>query len=229
MTGVGAQSLEEFGYRSLRQMILQGELAPGQKLVQEDLAQRLGVSRTPLRSAIAALERDGFVAISPRGEATVASFGPARIADLFEVRAVLEGLTCRLVAPSFEQKHAMYLRSLISAAMPEGDSGDWSAYRSADQEFHNYLTTLLGNDFLTRQLASVRDVLSLSLAQGLLRAPSETYSEHMEIIAALEARDADAAEQAMLRHIRTTISLMRKRAAEDSASHPTGATAGAAV
>jgi DNA-binding GntR family transcriptional regulator len=211
----GAQNLEEFGYRSLRDMILRGELAAGQKLVQEDLAQKLGVSRTPLRSAIAALERDGFVTISPRGEAVVVSFGPERIADLFEVRAVLEGLTCRLVAPLFERKHALYLRSLIAASMPEEGSDDWSEYREADQEFHNYLTALLANEFLTRQLASVRDVLSLSLAQGLLRAPAETLQEHLEIVDALEARDPDAAEQAMLRHIRTTISLMRKRA-EDS-------------
>lgn len=94
MPASGAQSLEEYGYQALRNLILGGEIAAGQKLVQEELAQRLGVSRTPLRSAIAALERDGFVVISPRGEATVVTFGPDRIADLFEVRAVLEGLTC---------------------------------------------------------------------------------------------------------------------------------------
>jgi DNA-binding GntR family transcriptional regulator len=175
------------------------------------LAQRLGVSRTPLRSAIASLEREGFVTVSPRGEATVVAFGPERIADLFEVRAVLEGLTCRLVAPTIERRHTLYLRSLITTAMPEGD--DWSAYREADQEFHKYLTSLLANDFLTRQLGAVRDVLQLSLAQGLLRPPAETLNEHIQIIDALEAHDANAAEQAMLNHIRTTIALMRTRAA----------------
>lgn len=213
----GTQSLEDYGYGALRDMILRGELLAGQKLVQEDLAQRLGVSRTPLRSAIAALEREGFVVISPRGEATVVAFGPDRIADLFEVRAVLEGLTCRLVAPRIEKRHTLYLRSLITASMPEPGDDDWSAYREADREFHNYLTSLLNNDFLTRQLDSVRDVLRLSLAQGLLRAPAETLPEHIEIIDALEAHDADAAERAMLRHIRTTISLMRDKAASGGA------------
>ncbi len=210
----GGQSLEEYGYQALRAQILSGALQPGQKLVQEELAQRLGVSRTPLRSAIAALERDGFVIVSPRGEARVVKFGPDRIADLFEVRAVLEGLTCRLVATRIERRHTLYLRSLITSAMPAEGSDDWSEYRRADQEFHSYLSGLLDNGFLTRQLDAVRDVLSLSLAQGLLRAPSETLPEHLEILDALEAHDADAAEAAMLRHIRTTISLMRSRAAQ---------------
>lgn len=211
MPAPGAQSLEEYGYLSLRDMILRGELIAGQKLVQEDLAQKLGVSRTPLRSAIAGLERDGLVSISPRGEATVLSFGPDRVADLFEVRAVLEGLTCRLVAPRIEHRHTIYLRSLITSSAPALDSDDWSAYREADREFHQYLTTLLANDFLTRQLDTVRDVLRLSLAQGLLRPPSETLREHIEIIDALEAHDAEAAEQAMLNHIRKTIALMRSQ------------------
>lgn len=212
MSASGAQSLEEYGYHALRNLILGGEIAAGQKLVQEELAQRLGVSRTPLRSAIAALERDGFVVISPRGEATVVTFGPERVADLFEVRAVLEGLTCRLVAPRIELRHTLYLRSLITSAMPQPGADDWSSYREADREFHHYLTTLLNNDFLTRQLDSVRDVLRLSLAQGLLRPPAETLQEHLDIIDALEARDPEKAEQSMLTHIRKTIALMRRRA-----------------
>ena len=212
MSASVGQSLEEYGYHALRDLILGGEITAGQKLVQEELAQRLGVSRTPLRSAIAALERDGFVVISPRGEATVVTFGPERIADLFEVRAVLEGLTCRLVAPRIERRHTLYLRSLITSALPQPDSDDWSTYREADREFHHYLTTLLNNDFLTRQLDAVRDVLRLSLAQGLLRPPAETLPEHLDIIDALEAQDAEKAEHAMLTHIRKTIALMRTRA-----------------
>ena len=210
----GSQSLEDYGFKALREMILKGELLPGQKLVQEDLAARLGISRTPLRSAIAALERDGFVALTPRGEAIVNEFGPRRIVDLFEIRAVLEGLTCRLIAPTIERRHTIYLRSLMLAAAPEEGSGDWAAYRKADVEFHSFLTSLLDDDFLSRQLEWLRSIMSLSFAQGLLRAPAETLQEHIDIIDALEAHDADRAEQAMLRHIRTTISLMKTKAEE---------------
>ena len=208
-----AQNLEEYGYKALRDLILQGELVPGQKLVQEELAQRLGVSRTPLRSAIAALERDGFVTVSPRGEATVLEFGPRRIADLFEIRAVLEGLTCRLVAPRIERKQTMYLRSRILSAVPPEGSDDWKAYREADHEFHTFLTSLIEDTFLTRQLEALQGIMTLSFAQGLLRPPHETLGEHIEIIDALEARDQDRAEKAMLLHIRKTIVLMRQKAA----------------
>jgi DNA-binding GntR family transcriptional regulator len=207
-----AQSLEDYGFKALRGMILQGELLPGQKLGQEELATKLGISRTPLRSAIAALERDGFVSLTPRGEATVREFGPKRIVDLFEIRAVLEGLTCRLVAPVIERKHTMYLRSLFLAAAPEDSGDDWTSYRQADVEFHSFLTSLLADNFLSRQVESLRSIMTLSFAQGLLRPPTETLPEHLDIIDALEAHDADRAEQAMLQHIRTTIALMKQKA-----------------
>jgi DNA-binding GntR family transcriptional regulator len=211
MPAATATSLEEQTYRDLRDMIMQGQLVSGQKLVQEDLAAKLGVSRTPLRSAIANLERDNFVRLTPRGEAFVLEFGPQRIADIFEIRAVLEGLTCRLVAPTIERKHIMYLRSLMSAVPTGTDPESLAAYRAADVEFHTVLTNLLDDPFLTRMLESMQVIMTMSLAQGLLRSPAETLPEHLAIIDALEAHDPDAAERAMLVHIRKTISLMKSR------------------
>lgn len=210
----GSQSLEDYGFKALRDLILQGDLLPGQRLGQEELAAKLGISRTPLRSAIAALERDGFVSLTPRGEAVVREFGPRRIVDLFEIRAVLEGLTCRLIAPIIERKHTLYLRSLIQAAVPEEGSDDWSTYRRADVEFHSFLGSLLDDNVLSRQVESLRSIMALSFAQGLLRPPAETLQEHLDIIDALDAHDADRAEQAMLKHIRTTIALMKQKADE---------------
>ena len=169
------------------------------------------MSRTPLRSAIANLGRDNFVQLTPRGEAYVLEFGPQRIADIFEIRAVLEGLTCRLVAPTIERKHIIYLRSLMSAVPTSGDAESLAAYRAADVEFHTVLTNLLDDPFLTRMLESMQVIMKLSLAQGLLRSPAETLPEHLAIIDALEAHDADAAERAMLLHIRKTISLMKTK------------------
>lgn len=206
-----SQSLEEHVYKALRDMILKGELASGQKLVQEDLAEKLGVSRTPLRSAIANLERENFVQLSPRGEAFVAEFGPQKIADIFEIRAVLEGLTCRLIAPTIELKHTLYLRSLMSSVSTTLEDDDFAAYREADIEFHMYLTNLVKDSFLTRMLETLQIVMSMSLSQGLLRSPHETLPEHLAIVDALEAHDPDKAEQAMIDHIRKTIPLIKQR------------------
>ncbi len=207
----GVQSLEEYAYTELRDMITHGTLKAGEQLVQEDLATKLGVSRTPLRRALANLERDNFVRLSPRGEAYVLAFGPEEIASMFEIRAVLEGLTCRLAAPNIGTKHTIYLRSLLEAAAEEVErTGDWSAYRQADIEFHTYLTERAENPMLVKLLDSFQ-VMGLSLAQGLLRPPQETLQEHLAIIDALEAHDPDRAEKAMLSHIRKTISQMTRR------------------
>ena len=193
----------------LRDMIMRGALTSGQKLVQEDLAAALGVSRTPLRSAIANLERDNFVRLTARGEAYVREFSPERIAYIFEIRAVLEGLTCRLIAPTIERKHVMYLRSLISTAPTSPEPESLAAYRAADVEFHTFLTNLLDDPFLTRLLEFMQVILNMSLAQGLLRSPEQTVPEHLAILDALEAHDPDDAEQAMLLHVRKTVSLIK--------------------
>jgi DNA-binding GntR family transcriptional regulator len=204
-------SLERYAYLELRDMIIHGELKPGEQLLQEELAARLGVSRTPLRHAIAALERNNFVEITPRGEAFVLAFGPEALASLFEIRAVLEGLTCRLIAPKIEPKHTAYLRSLLESAMSEITGSDWSAYREADIEFHTYLANLCDDNMLMKLLDSVQ-IMSLSLAQGLLRPPQETLPEHYRILEALERQDPDAAEREMVAHIRNSLRQIRQLA-----------------
>lgn len=209
-----AESLEERVYFEIRAMILDRTLVSGQKLVQEDLAERLGVSRTPLRSAIARLERENFVAITARGEAQVAEFGLQQIVDVFEIRAVLEGLICRLLAPQIERKHTIYLRSLMTSVEEAANNEDHTVYREADVEFHTYLTNLVADGVLNRMLDSVQLVMSMALSHGILRSPKETYVEHLAIIDALESGNADEAERVMIEHIRKTIELLRNRLAE---------------
>jgi len=207
-------TLEENVYFRLREMILSGELVSGEKLVQEDLSARLGVSRTPLRAAIARLEGENFVRMSSRGEASVCEFGLRQIAELFEIRAVLEGLICRLLAPKIERKHTIYRRSLMTSVAEAVEAGDDAMYGEADVEFHTYLTNLIPSGNLGRLLEPVQTILRMSLSQGILRSPAETHPEHMAIIDALEARDADQAESAMIDHIRKTIALLQARADE---------------
>lgn len=207
-----SDSLEGRVYRQILDMILSGELAAGQKLVQEELAEKLGVSRTPLRSALAKLNGDKFVKLSSRNEARVAKFGDTEIADLFELRAVLEGLVCRILAQKIERKHTIYLRSLMASVETAANENESVSYRDADIEFHTYLSSLMPEQNFGQLLESIYSVMRMSLSQGILRQPSETRREHLEILNALEARDSDRAEQAMITHIRKTIDLLRQRA-----------------
>ena len=208
--------LEENVYHRLREMILSGALVSGEKLVQEDLSARLGVSRTPLRAAIARLEGENFVRMSSRGEASVCEFGLRQIAELFEIRAVLEGLICRLLAPQIERKHTIYLRSLMTSVADAVETGDDAMYREADVEFHTFLANLIPGGNLGRLLEPVQTIMRMSLSQGILRSPAETLPEHVAIIDALEARDAEEAERAMIDHIRKTIALLQKKAEEET-------------
>lgn len=210
MTKLATDTLEDRVYQQIRDMILTGQLVSGQKLVQEDLAAQLGVSRTPLRSAIAKLSHENFVQMTSRSEAFVAEFGPDQIADLFEVRAVLEGLICRLLAPTIERKHTIYLRSLMVSVADEVESEDTAIYRDADVEFHTYLADLVSERGFSQLLETVHSIMRMSLSQGILRSPAETHSEHLAIIDALEARDSDRAERVMIDHIRKTIVLLRQ-------------------
>lgn len=202
-----SQSLEEYAYAELRGMIQKRTLKPGDQLLQIELSEQLGISRTPLRRALANLEHEKLIEFTPRGEAFVTKFDATEIADIFEVRAVLEGLSCRLAVSQIEKKHTAYLRSLISSSLEESEE----AYRQADMEFHTYLAEISKNPFL-KEILSTYHIMHLSFAQGLLRTPKETFDEHMRILDALDQKDADLAEQEMKQHIRITVDLIRQSA-----------------
>lgn len=203
-------SLEEYAWTELRKMIYEGHFKPGEQLLQVELAEQLGISRTPLRRALANLEHKKLVEFSPRGEAFVAKFSPEEIANIFELRAVLEGLSCRLAAEVIERKHTAYLRSLMTSAFESIGSADDSEYRKADIEFHTYLAGLVANPFLQEMLDSYQ-IMHMSFSQGLLRTPQETFDEHMRILDALDQKDPDLAEQEMREHIRVTVEVMRQK------------------
>jgi DNA-binding GntR family transcriptional regulator len=211
--------LEEYAYHAVRDMIVRGDLPPRAQIVQEELSQRLGISRTPLRRALAKLAAHHFIDLSPGNGAFVKAFEPMELASIFEIRAVLEGLVCRYATDRIEAKHLAYLRSLILDAADSVSEVDWSTYRKADIEFHTYLVGIAGDAHLKGVVESVQ-VLSLSFAQGLLRPPSETLPEHLGILDAMQARDADEAERRMVRHIRRTIDDIRSRAPLQLAAQP---------
>jgi DNA-binding GntR family transcriptional regulator len=211
--------LEEYAYRSLRDMIVRGDLPPRAQIVQEEVAERLGISRTPLRRALVKLAAQHFIDLSPGQGAFVKAFEPEELASIFEIRAVLEGLVCRCATERVEAKHIAYLRSLINDAARSVTDTDWSTYRQADIEFHTYLVDVAADTHLKSVVESVQ-VFSLSLAQGLLRPPAETLPEHLEILDALDGRDPDAAERLMVRHIRRTIADIRARAPLQRAARP---------
>lgn len=206
-------SLDEQVYRDVRDMIINGILKPGDQIVQEALSQRLGVSRTPLRKAIATLVQENFLEVTARGT-FVRSFKPEELISIWNIRAVLEGLVCRLVAERGRPEEIDYLRFMITSAAKRSTPDDWTSYVEADREFHSQLARYARDPLLVRILDTYH-ILSIALARAL-RPPEETLPEHLEILEALDARDADLAEKRMLEHIRSAIQQLIKRQSDQT-------------
>lgn len=177
-----------------------GVLAPGQRLVETELAERLGVSRTPVREALQRLEAYGIVVREGRS-LRVAVLDHDQLGELYEVRGTVEGMAARLAA-----RHAAPEEIDLLAAMVEADRslvGDATALALANRRFHRQLHLASHNRYLNQMLENIRRSLVL-LSSTTLTAKGRgatSLDEHAEIVEAVRRRDEAAAGAAAERHI----------------------------
>lgn len=201
------EDLDQLTYKTLKKMILDGQLKQGEKIVQDNLANLLGVSRTPLRRAISQLIQERLIENNGRGT-FVKQYSPEEMISAFEIRAVLEGLASRLCARFMTDTDIQELENLFEKAMSQITENDWTAYREADREFHNRISKQAQSHMLSDILDQFQ-VLGITYLKGLTRPPQETIMEHMEIIQALKKRSEDEAERAAVAHIRKSIEAVK--------------------
>lgn len=185
-------------HRQILNEIRAGRLLPGDRLMEVELAGRLGFSRTPIREAIRQLESDGVVTHVPRVGAAIRRLDHAEISELYDMRAVLEGTAARFAARAASEVELRDLAA-IHDAMRDGDGDVYVRNR----QFHVALLDAARNRFLKSAVATIHTTL-LILGPSTLREDSRADAalrEHAEILAALTARDADQAERAMRAHI----------------------------
>jgi len=195
-------------------MILRGELAPGERLAEVALAERLGVSRTPIRQALPALAREGLLAAAGRRGYVVRSFSPQDVLDAIETRGLLEGLAARRIA---ERGATPELIRSLKECLSQGDailakrrfeSTDEQRYSEMNGRFHTLIVegaasrifadTLARNDHVP--FASARAVaFSRDLAE-LLPILNYAHRQHHAIVQALENRESARAEALMREH-----------------------------
>ncbi len=194
------KTLDILVYEKLKEMILKGILKPGDQIIQEQIAKEMGVSRTPLRRALSQLEKE-YLVREENGRLYVRELTREELVIIFEIRALLEGLTARLTAkdPDIE-----WLNEIESRYKSSVEKGDYTEYRNTDIEFHTGLAKRVRNHILS-QATNNFWLLSVCLFQGLLRDPKETLPEHLGIIEALKEKDSKKAEELMREHIRRTI------------------------
>jgi DNA-binding GntR family transcriptional regulator len=192
-------------YRRLLEEIRSGTLLPGARLRETDLADRLGISRTPVREAIRQLEADGLVTHLPRQGATIRSLDHAEVVELYEMRAVLEGTAARLAARAASDIELAELAALNAelAATPAGPQA-----REVNRQFHRSLLDAARNRFLLKSMSALQKTL-LILGPTTLADPDRALAavaEHAAVLAALEARDGAGAEAAMRAHVGAALS-----------------------
>ncbi|GAD53976.1 MAG: DNA-binding GntR family transcriptional regulator [Limimaricola cinnabarinus] len=173
---------------------------PGDRLVESELADRFGVSRTPVREALQRLETQGMLTRDGRS-LIVASLDHTQLAELYVVRGELEGLAARLAARHAAPEEVRVLRDMLDA--DQALVNDPAALSRANRRFHKQIHLASHNRFLVRQLDLVHRSMAL-LASTSLAAEGRgrgALEEHAVIVAAIEAGDGDAADRALRDHI----------------------------
>lgn len=193
-------------YRRLLDDIRSGALPPGARLRETDLADRLGISRTPVREAIRQLEADGLVVHLPRQGATIRSLDHAEVVELYEMRAVLEGTAARLAARAASEIELSELAAL-NAELTVAPAGPQA--REVNRVFHRTLIDAARNRFLLKSMSALQKTL-LILGPTTLSDPARAEAavgEHAVVLAALQRRDGAAAEAAMRAHVDAALSV----------------------
>ncbi len=188
----------------LRRLILEGKLAPGTVLRQEHLARQLQVSRTPLREALVALEREGFIVIAPTGAASVVSLDARDALEIMDVREMVDGLAARLLAqrglpPDVERELSVLAKEMRAIA-----ARDKHRFLVANADFHVKIVEATGHARLQQFIPLVRmssEVVYIHLQNQGRRLTSSAH-EHTRLLDAIRSGDADAAERSAREHVR---------------------------
>lgn len=225
MVNLGAEheNLDHKAYLILKNMIISRKLLPGQKIPQEKLAQDLGISRTPLVSALKYLEKEKLVEAIPRRGFYVRLFSKEEMISIFELREVLEGLAARRAAHNISDFQIKNLREFFKQFQKSTDITDIKGYATEDRHFHNFVADIGAKEFLKSILENY-NIISYSYQlvslEGLVRPPNETIHEHRSIIDAISDRNADLAEELMRQHLKKGIAILRR---EIEVERPTSA------
>ena len=188
-------------YALLLDAIDSGGYAPGARLIETELAERFGVSRTPVREALQRLESEGVVARDGRRGVIVASLDYDQLGELYDLREVVEGLAARLAARRASPAEIAVLREMVDTDRRRLQDGIMLA--KSNKQFHRQLHRASHNRYLIQMLHAMQRSLAL-LSGTTLASPGRaeaSIAEHEAIVGALEARDEEAAEQATREHI----------------------------
>ena len=212
-------SLSKVVSDQIRGQILDGKLRPGERLVEDRLSTELGVSRVPVREALRGLSMEGLVRLEPNRGATVAEITPALVAELVEVRTLLEALNARLAARRHDPEIVDALQDTLKRGNAAAQSATPDHLARLNSEFHERLAEASRNSVLTDIMRSLRERTSLAFSiNGRTRA-REDWKEHAAILAAVIEGDEELAALLAARHVQNAAAAFaRAQEAPDEAA-----------
>jgi DNA-binding GntR family transcriptional regulator len=195
-------------YHALKNEVLRCELGPGSQVLEGEIAQRYGVSRTPVREALKRLMQDGLVEVLPRGGCAVTPVTVRDLQEVFFLRVILEGEAAALATPRVSQELLEELETLLAETLKmevsSGADEARQAYLRANHTFHVSVAEASGNTRLAKMVIHLLDqaarfIYLQTSVVGMLGA-----EESVQIVAAMRARDADSARRFMREHVQAT-------------------------
>ena len=202
-----SKSLREQVYQALRQIILRGDLASGERIVETKLAKKLNVSRTPIREAIGQLQREKLIVSNPNGGFRVATMSIKDAIQLYDCRIALEQVSVAGACKLVNSQHLEQLEQYIIAAekLAESNTGKANSFEllELDYQFHHLIAEIADNKWLLALLEQVFDKMALLRVQTTQHNPQvwEIRLEHRQIFEAIANKNADLARQSIEQHL----------------------------
>ncbi len=203
--------LRDVVFQTLREAILKGDLRPGERLMELQLAAKLGVSRTPIREAIRMLEQEGLAVTIPRKGAEVARMTEKDMEDVLQIREALDDLAVQVACDKITQEQLERLMATMKNFELAVQAGDLSKIVAYDVEFHDVIYEATDNPKLVILLSNLREQIYRYRVEYLKE--KENYPmlivEHEEIVQALKQKNKERVADAMRNHIRNQAEVVK--------------------
>ncbi|WP_370327106.1 GntR family transcriptional regulator [Euzebya sp.] len=200
-------------YETLEELVIDGTLAPGARLLEAELAEQLSVSRNPVREALTLLAHSGWVDLRPRQGAVVHRPTRKEIEDFFQVRTVLKVEAARLAAMNATEADVDILRDLVAQGSAQMARDDLKASLATNSAFHEEVGRIAANAVLDEVTTLMKKRLRWYLSPVVRMRGLRSWEDHRALVDAIAAGDADAATATMRRHCATAERLYREHVA----------------
>lgn len=189
-------TLREKILETIREAILKGEMKPGEKVAEPELAERFGISRTPIREAFRQLESEGYLSVIPRKGAVVASLSERDIEEFYAIKSILEGYAARMAAEKLNEKELERLENINLRLEKLTQEGDVKTFFRVHNDFHDCFIRAAGNEKLLALINQLMQKFNrLRMASLSLPGRMETsVSEHKKILRAFREKNGALAE-----------------------------------